>query len=107
MVDPSPLSPTVAERFARLRWAADDTSFDLAGQRYLVEDVSTEDDPAAFRFYKPRSMVDQYEQFLTQAGDVPATVLELGIWDGGSVAFWCELLAPTHYLAVDKRERGD
>ena len=103
MVDPSPPSPTVAERFARLRWAADDTSFDLAGQRYLVEDVSTEDDPSAFRFYKPRSMVDQYERSSPRPATLPSTILELGIWDGGSVAFWCELLEPD---ALPRRRQG-
>ena len=108
MADPSLPPPTVADRFGRLEWAADDRSFTLAGQRYLVEDVSTEQDPDAFRFYKPRSMVDQYERFLTQIDDeLPRDILELGIWDGGSVAFWCELLEPTHHLAIDKGERGD
>jgi hypothetical protein len=34
-------------------------------------------------------------------------VLELGIFDGGSVAFWTDLLDPAAYLAVDKDTRGD
>jgi hypothetical protein len=100
-------SVPAADRFARLTWAVDDTSFELSGYRFLVQDLSTVVDDEAFRFYKPRPMVDQYEQFLTQVPFVPETVLELGIWDGGSVAFWTELLAPRRYLAVDKDTRGD
>lgn len=108
MSEPTDATPVAAtDRFARLAWAADDSWFDLSGYRYLVEDVSSETDAEAFRFYKPRAMVDQYERFLSQVPFVPDTVLELGIWDGGSVAFWTDLLAPRLYLAVDKDTRGD
>ena len=98
---------SAGDRFSRLVWAPDDTWFDLSGYRYLVEDVSAEIDADAFRFYKPRAMVDQYKRFLAQVAFVPETVLELGIWDGGSVAFWTDLLKPRRYLAIDKDTHGD
>lgn len=34
-------------------------------------------------------------------------VLELGIWDGGSVVFWTELLGLERYAAIDPQLRGD
>jgi hypothetical protein len=59
-------------------------------------------------FFKNRPLVEQYEQFF---GARPRSelrgVLELGIWDGGSIAFWLEHLRPARLSAVDWLDRED
>src|SRR5262249_15494398 len=59
-----------------------------------------------FVFYKTRALVDQYLHFFhgPARGARVANVLELGLWDGGSVPFWCEALAPQKYVGVDLRQ---
>ena len=61
-----------------------------------------------FVFWKIKPLVDQYAKFFAS---VPAfrakNMLELGLWDGGSAAFWFELLQPAKYIGIDKSERKD
>jgi SAM-dependent methyltransferase len=55
-----------------------------------------------FEFYKTKPLIDQYEAFWAVRKDFhPANVLELGVWDGGSVAFWFECLQPEKHVGVD------
>jgi hypothetical protein len=61
-----------------------------------------------FRFYKIKGLVDQYARFFASIPDFrPQNVLELGVWDGGSVAFWFEHLQPRRHVAVDLMQRED
>jgi predicted O-methyltransferase YrrM len=34
-------------------------------------------------------------------------ILEVGIWDGGSAAFWFEYFKPEKYVAIDKQKKRD
>lgn len=66
------------------------------------------DGGAHFRFYKIRELVDQYQAFFARYSGLRASrVLELGIYDGGSTAFWNELLQPDKMVAVDIMDRSD
>ena len=61
-----------------------------------------------FRFYKIKELVDQYEAFWKlRQGLHPKNIFELGIWDGGSVAFWFECLRPQKHVAIDIHEKQD
>lgn len=61
-----------------------------------------------FRFYKIRQLVDQYRAFFARhPGCRPSRLLELGIYDGGSIAFWHEVLGPDKLVAVDIMDQSD
>jgi hypothetical protein len=61
-----------------------------------------------FIFYKIKPLVDQYERFWSARPDfLPHHVFELGMWDGGSVAFWFELFQPRKHVGLDFAQRGD
>lgn len=85
-----------------------DDYFRLASYTFRLqhgaEETSADD---AFLFYKSRSQVEQFNRFLVETGLQPKRVLELGIWDGGSAAFWVEALQLETYVAIDLQTRGD
>lgn len=59
-------------------------------------------------FFKDRRLVDEYRAFLARRPEFhPANVLELGIWDGGSTAFWSEVFQPRRHVAIDIIVRED
>lgn len=61
-----------------------------------------------FIFYKIKPLVDQYAHFWARLPAFRAErVLELGLWDGGSIAFWYELLRPRKHVGLDYAQRGD
>jgi hypothetical protein len=61
-----------------------------------------------FMFYKLRELVEQYKDyFRSRTGFHPKNVMELGILDGGSIAFWHELFKPQKHIAVDLTDGGD
>jgi Glycosyltransferase WbsX/Methyltransferase domain len=60
-----------------------------------------------FRFYKDRRLVDQFDRFWSATGFRPRHMLEIGIWDGGSTAFWYEHLRPERLVAIDLQDRED
>ena len=85
-----------------------DDHFDLGGRTFRLQhqaEQETADD--AFMFYKDRGQLEQFDRFLAETGFAPKRVLELGIWDGGSVAFWTETLDLERYAAIDLQLRGD
>jgi hypothetical protein len=74
----------------RMRWHADrmlldDLVFRIEQQR--TDSWELGDD--CFVLHKTKPIVDQYASFLARREDFrPERIFELGIWDGGSVAFW-------------------
>ena len=58
-------------------------------------------------FFKPRSMVEDYIDVFAKRPDFRVdSAIELGMWDGGSAAFW-SLLTDAKFVAVDLSPRGD
>lgn len=97
---------THAELFQKIDWRVD--RFILNGYTYMLQHgASQSTSNKAFYFYKQRTQVEQYQRFFTETGFEPKSVLELGIWDGGSAAFWTETLALDRYAAIDLQNRGD
>lgn len=65
-------------------------------------------DDQCFRLYKGKPLVDQYESYWASLkGFNPKNVFELGIWDGGSIAFWFEHLNPVKHVAIDLQDKQD
>lgn len=59
-------------------------------------------------FFKVKGLVDQYARFwATRPGFQAENILELGMFDGGSLAFWMETLSPNKIVGVDLDERTD
>jgi hypothetical protein len=77
----------------RLEWKSDD-NWELGDE--------------CFRFHKPLRMMKQYAAFWRSRADFrPKRILELGIFDGGSLAFWFELFRPEKLVGLDIQKRGD
>ena len=94
--------------FERLTWLADrallgDLVFRLEQSRSDGWDLGDD----CFRFYKDRRLVEQFDRFWSVTGFRPRHVLEIGIWDGGSTAFWYEHLRPERLVAIDLLDRED
>ena len=61
-----------------------------------------------FTLYKIKSLVDQYAKFWSSREDFRArNILELGMWDGGSIAFWFEYFKPDKLVGVDVQQKED
>lgn len=61
-----------------------------------------------FIFYKMKGLIDQYEKFWTLKKDFhPSNVIELGLWDGGSLAFWFEYFHPEKHVGIDITKKED
>jgi SAM-dependent methyltransferase len=73
----------------------------------LVQEEGATEDAEGFEFYRLRPMVKAYQAFWASRPDFdPDRVLELGIWDGGSVAFWFEILQPRKHVGIDRGSLG-
>jgi predicted O-methyltransferase YrrM len=85
--------------FERLTWQEDRILLDGL-VFYLDRDTS---DPAnGFLLDKPIRLLRQYMAMWRQRPAVRVkNVLELGIYGGGSIAFWFQLLQPDKYVALD------
>jgi SAM-dependent methyltransferase len=61
-----------------------------------------------FRFLKIKALADQYERFWALKSEFrPSNIFELGIWDGGSLAFWTEMFHQRKLVGVDIAARED
>lgn len=65
------------------------------------------DGAAELVLWKTPGLVAQYQAFWAcQPRFAAERVLELGLWKGGSMAFWAEALAPTRMVGVDRTPRS-
>ncbi len=63
---------------------------------------------SAFDLVKGKWTLEQYDQFWARRPDFRAeSIVELGIWDGGSTALWFELFQPEKLVAMDLLTKGD
>lgn len=57
-------------------------------------------------FFKTQALVQQYEAFFKSRPDFqPQNVFELGLWDGGSLAFWFETFKPRKHIGIDTQQK--
>jgi hypothetical protein len=97
------------DMFGKLIWkpdrmVLDDLVFRL--QHYASDDWELGNE--CFLFCKIKYLVDQYAKFWSLRENFPArNILELGMWDGGSIAFWFEYFNPDKYVGVDLQQKED
>jgi predicted O-methyltransferase YrrM len=85
-----------------LAWRGDDT-FDVAGVTFQATVVDRFRSPGgSFWLVKTRPMVERYRELLSSLQ--PKRILELGIYQGGSAAFFALLCQPERLVAVDIRD---
>jgi hypothetical protein len=94
--------------FERLTWLPDrallgDLVFRLEPSRGDPWELGDE----CLRFFKDRKLVEQLDRFWSATDFRPRHMLEIGIWDGGSTAFWYEHLQPERLVAIDLQDRED
>jgi hypothetical protein len=94
--------------FDRMIWHSDRMLLDglvFRLQHYKSDDWTGGDH---FMFYKTKSLVDEYQNYFRKHQEfLPRDVMELGMWDGGSIAFWHELFRPHKHIGVDLMNRSD
>ena len=105
---PDPRSP-MPSMFDRLVWKQDrvlldDMVFRLEDFRDSLWDLGDE----CFQFYKHKRALDQYDRFWRSVPAFrPRRIMEIGTFDGGSVAFWNEFFGPDKLVAIDLASRAD
>lgn len=96
-----------------LNWVDGDRAFTLNGWRFVTVHGGGYEDWApgenCFLFFKTRALVEQYLTFFAGMAEPPRLdhVMELGLYDGGSVPFWFETLQPRKHVGLDIRTTGD
>jgi SAM-dependent methyltransferase len=95
--------------FQQLIWRDDRMLLgDLTFRLQHTKDDAWELGDECFVFYKIKPLIDQYERFWSARPDFrPRNVFELGMWDGGSVAFWFELFQPRKHVGLDFAKRDN
>lgn len=59
-------------------------------------------------FFKRKPLIDQYLEYWTRRPEFSARhILEIGMFDGGSIAFWFEFFRPERHVGVDFCTRAD
>ncbi|MEO7837023.1 MAG: class I SAM-dependent methyltransferase [Acidimicrobiales bacterium] len=62
----------------------------------------------AFDLFKGKWTLEQYDRFWSHRPDFEAkSIVELGMWDGGSTALWFEFFQPDKLVAMDIMTKGD
>jgi SAM-dependent methyltransferase len=99
----------VAARLEQLTWTGTETavlgdvSFSLPDP-HRAEDATSAVD--SFALLKDRSIVEAYVEYWRDRPPFEANnVFELGLWDGGSIALWHEILQPQMHVGVDIADR--
>jgi predicted O-methyltransferase YrrM len=99
----------LAYDFSRIDWHEDRAIIDGVVLRieYYKNDA-WELGNRCFSFYKNKYLIDEYEAFFAAVPAFgPMRILELGVWDGGSAAFWFQLLQPEKFVGIDIADRED
>lgn len=99
----------VSERLEQLIWTSEreavlgDVAFRLPDLDRAGEGASS---PDSFALLKDRSIVRAYVDYWRERPGFEAeNVFEIGLWDGGSIALWHEILQPRIHVGVDIDDR--
>jgi hypothetical protein len=85
-----------------LRWTADD-AFSIGDVEYVCRPVTGRfpSTPERFCLLKARWQVEWYEELLRRVQ--PQRIVEVGMYDGGSLAFAAEVAEPRLLVGIDRR----
>ena len=107
MPSPSDHRPDIGQAFDRMEWKPDRMFFnDLVFRlRWSKDDVSWDLGDQCLVLFKGKYVLGKYVDLFTRSPGLEIeNMLELGIYEGGSVALWRELLRPKKLSAVDLRD---
>ncbi len=97
-----------------IRWEPDGSRFTMRDLVFVAVQVPQTDErfrPGhnCFHFHKTRPLVDQYlSYFDTRAAGIEGPrLVELGLFDGGSVPFWFEFFSPTRHVGIDIQNKSN
>ncbi len=95
--------------FDKLEWKKDRMIFEnLVFRLEHFKNSDWELGNNCFVFYKIKPLIDQYSKFWSFKPQFnPQNVMELGMWDGGSTAFWFECFHPKKLIGIDLMQRED
>lgn len=95
--------------FNKLIWKPDRMLLDkLVFKLELGKDDRWDLGDQCFSFYKDKTLIDQYESYLTAHEALKVkNMVELGIYDGGSLAFWAEYFHPQKIIGIDILQKND
>ncbi|MEP6910007.1 MAG: hypothetical protein ABI896_06190, partial [Actinomycetota bacterium] len=61
-----------------------------------------------FLMFKGQRLLESFDAYFGSRREFrPQNIVEIGIWDGGSTAYWFEYFKPQKIVAVDRLERED
>ncbi|WP_051317329.1 CmcI family methyltransferase [Ectobacillus panaciterrae] len=90
--------------FYKLNWKADRVVLDSLVFRlqHFKNDQTWDLGDQCFIFYKSVELINQYVNFFQLRPNFkPKNILELGMFEGGSIAFWYEILNPEKIVGID------
>lgn len=95
--------------FKKLKWYTDKMILNNINFRLPSDQIKdAESGDNCFIFRKTKRLIDQYERFwLSKSRFKPKNIIEIGIYDGGSIVFWFEYFHPDKHIGVDIRNRED
>ena len=94
--------------FDQFKWLPDRMLLDDLVFRLQHTKSENWDASEHFMFYKVEGLVRLYQKFFESRPEfVPHNIFELGIFDGGSTAFWYEVFHPEKIVAIDLLDRED
>ena len=98
----SAVSPSFVPIPSMLTWTATD-AFELGGSEYVCRPIRGRfpSEPGRFCLVKPRWQVEAYEALLRELS--PQAIVEVGMWDGASAAFFAEIARPKKLVTIDRR----
>ena len=102
---------TTASLFDRLEWRDDRVLIDDLVFRLelsMEPDCPDWSDGRFFKLFKPRELVEQYRQLFPDPGQLAGSnILEVGMYDGGSLVLLNELFEPAKLVGIDIQDRSD
>jgi hypothetical protein len=95
--------------FSQIAWHSDRAVLNGWTFRLDYGDISNwNPEEPCFKFLKVKWMIDQYAKLWSLRPDFrPRNIVEIGIYDGGSIAFWNEILKPEKIVGIDLNSQGD
>ena len=95
--------------FSRLEWRKDRMIYgNLIFRLQHGMDETWELGNNCFVFYKTQALVKQYDRYFNGTRNFKAeNIFELGMWDGGSAAFWFEFFQPRRHVGADIQNKSD
>jgi len=89
--------------FENMIW--ENGSLSINNERFYMGDKMHVNDNNSFLMYKDRNLIDQYQNHFTKLNYKSNNVFELGIYEGGSTAFWYEVLKPNNMSSIDIQDK--